>query len=87
MVSGNLNLIVSDFLMPVRCRQVDPDITWYSRNCKDKNKVGELDRKTTDICFVWNLRAVGFFVCAITKALLEGGIGHFQGPTADGVIT
>lgn len=52
LVSGNLNLIVSDFLMSVRCRQKDPDTTWYSRNCKDGKKVGEFDRKTTDICFV-----------------------------------
>ena len=50
------------------CCQTNPDTTWYSRNCKDENKVRGLDRKTMDICFVWNLR---FFLCVTTKALLE----------------
>ena len=33
LVSGNLNLIVSDFPM----RLADPDITWNYRNCKGEN--------------------------------------------------
>ena len=67
LVSGNLNLIVSNFLALDAC-QTDPDTAWHCRNCESKSEMWSDREISIRTCFVLNSRV------AVSLMYESGGI-------------